>query len=268
MMKSSFARALACAFAALFPALGMSAYPEKPITMIVAYPPGGGTDIVARAIAPYIEKYLGGDAKIVRVGDVEALRRGGSREAWIAGYLNLVDRRFDAWTAAPVTSRAYGQLYGRAMSDRKVMQTIGAGYVLSSRPLGGTDIVPLVRTDGVYASRLADPWPMARVLLQDGRVVPVRSIALDSAQARVIVETPAEGLLVLTQCDWPGWRVTVDGNPSRKEIVDGVFRAVRVPRGRHEVRWRFFPRSLVIGATITALAIAALLLNFFLARAR
>jgi tripartite-type tricarboxylate transporter receptor subunit TctC len=33
--------------------------------MIVAYPPGGGTDIVARAIAPYIEKYLGGDAKIV-----------------------------------------------------------------------------------------------------------------------------------------------------------------------------------------------------------
>lgn len=40
-------------------------YPEKPINMIVAYAPGGGTDLVARAIAPYIEKYLGNNAKIV-----------------------------------------------------------------------------------------------------------------------------------------------------------------------------------------------------------
>lgn len=40
-------------------------YPERPITMIVAYAPGGGTDLVARLIAPYIEKYLGNNARIV-----------------------------------------------------------------------------------------------------------------------------------------------------------------------------------------------------------
>jgi tripartite-type tricarboxylate transporter receptor subunit TctC len=50
------ALACTCAFAA---------YPEKPITMIIAYSPGGGTDVVARAIAPYLEKYLGGGAKFV-----------------------------------------------------------------------------------------------------------------------------------------------------------------------------------------------------------
>jgi tripartite-type tricarboxylate transporter receptor subunit TctC len=44
-----------------------AAYPDKPITMIVAYSPGGGTDLIARAIAPYIEKYLGGGARIVIV---------------------------------------------------------------------------------------------------------------------------------------------------------------------------------------------------------
>ena len=43
-----------------------AAYPERPITMIVAYPPGGGTDLIARALAPYVEKNLGG-AKIVIV---------------------------------------------------------------------------------------------------------------------------------------------------------------------------------------------------------
>jgi len=35
--------------------------------MIIAYPPGGGTDVVGRAIAPYIEKYLGGGAKLLVV---------------------------------------------------------------------------------------------------------------------------------------------------------------------------------------------------------
>jgi tripartite-type tricarboxylate transporter receptor subunit TctC len=40
-------------------------YPEKPIKMIVAYAPGGSTDITARVLAPFIEKYLGGGAKVV-----------------------------------------------------------------------------------------------------------------------------------------------------------------------------------------------------------
>ena len=37
----------------------LAEYPEKPITMIVAYSPGGGTDTAARTIAKYVEKHLG-----------------------------------------------------------------------------------------------------------------------------------------------------------------------------------------------------------------
>jgi len=47
------------------PAMVLAAYPDKPINMIVSYSPGGGTDLIARAIAPYIEKHLGNNAKIV-----------------------------------------------------------------------------------------------------------------------------------------------------------------------------------------------------------
>jgi tripartite-type tricarboxylate transporter receptor subunit TctC len=42
-----------------------AAYPEQPIRMIVGYAPGGGTDLTARVIAPYLEKYLGNNARIV-----------------------------------------------------------------------------------------------------------------------------------------------------------------------------------------------------------
>jgi tripartite-type tricarboxylate transporter receptor subunit TctC len=44
-----------------------AAYPEQPIRMIVAYAPGGGTDLTARLIAPYISRYLGNNASIVVV---------------------------------------------------------------------------------------------------------------------------------------------------------------------------------------------------------
>src|SRR4051794_25359593 len=40
---------------------------DRPITMVIAYSPGGGTDLVARGLAPYLEKYLGNGAKIVVV---------------------------------------------------------------------------------------------------------------------------------------------------------------------------------------------------------
>lgn len=60
----SLATLLLCA-AALLPAVARAAYPEQPIRMIVAYAAGGGTDIAARAIAPFIAKYLGNNANVV-----------------------------------------------------------------------------------------------------------------------------------------------------------------------------------------------------------
>ena len=63
MRASAFLLLLCAAFAG--PA--RAAYPERPITLVVAYSPGGGTDLIARAIAPYLEKYLGGGARIVIV---------------------------------------------------------------------------------------------------------------------------------------------------------------------------------------------------------
>jgi tripartite-type tricarboxylate transporter receptor subunit TctC len=53
--------------AVVAPGVAHAAYPEQPIKMIVAYGAGGGTDIVARVMAPYIAKYLGNNASIVVV---------------------------------------------------------------------------------------------------------------------------------------------------------------------------------------------------------
>ena len=51
--------------AAAWSGSALAQYPTKPITVIIAYAPGGGTDLIGRLIAPYIEKYLGNNARLV-----------------------------------------------------------------------------------------------------------------------------------------------------------------------------------------------------------
>jgi tripartite-type tricarboxylate transporter receptor subunit TctC len=58
-------RRFVAAVAASLSVAASAAWPERPITLIVAYAPGGGTDIIARAIAPFVEKNLGAGARIV-----------------------------------------------------------------------------------------------------------------------------------------------------------------------------------------------------------
>src|SRR5712691_810070 len=81
---------LALGALALLSGAAAAAYPEKPITLIVAYSPGGGTDLVARALAPYLEKYLGGGAKFVIVN-----RAGAGGEV---GFTALANAPADGYT--------------------------------------------------------------------------------------------------------------------------------------------------------------------------
>lgn len=59
LMKSAVAGALV--FAA---GVAAADYPEKPITVIVGFSAGGGTDVMARSVAPFLEKYLGNGASV------------------------------------------------------------------------------------------------------------------------------------------------------------------------------------------------------------
>ncbi|MGV3492750.1 MAG: Bug family tripartite tricarboxylate transporter substrate binding protein [Ramlibacter sp.] len=54
--------------AAVAPAFAQDAYPNKPITVVVGYPPGGSTDLTGRAVADQLGKKLGVPVVVENVG--------------------------------------------------------------------------------------------------------------------------------------------------------------------------------------------------------
>jgi hypothetical protein len=71
-------------------------------------------------------------------------------------------------------------------------------------------------------------------------------------------------VLVVSEVDYPGWTVRVDGEPAEGLRAYGVLRAVALGAGSHVVEWVFRPWSVFIGlgwagATLLGVAIWALL---------
>jgi hypothetical protein len=218
-----------------------------------------------RITAPFTTKRIPYDASIGRDRKVlqdytDVALHGGSRGAWMSGYLNLYDHRFAALTAAPVTSQRYLELYYSALRQFAALRVMAVEWVVSASPLGP----PLVRVagaQGVSVYRFAAALPMAYVVTKANRFVPAGSLSLGASHARVRVDTAGGGTLVLTQNDAPGWRVAIDGAEAPKLVAFGAFRAVSVAAGKHEIVWTYRPRSIVLGAVVTFFTFAALVIS-------
>ncbi len=58
-LRRALCLALAAGSAALAPLAAHAAWPERPVKMIVPYPPGGATDVIGRIIATRLSTALG-----------------------------------------------------------------------------------------------------------------------------------------------------------------------------------------------------------------
>ena len=67
-----------------------------------------------------------------------------------------------------------------------------------------------------------------------------------------------DGLLILTDQDFAGWRVEVDGEPGRILRTNALLRGVPLGPGDHRVVFHYNPQSLRIGALLAGLALVAI----------
>jgi len=130
--------ALSVALLALSPDAAQAAYPERPITLIVPWGAGGGTDAVARILATLMEKDLGQPVNVVN-------RTGGSG---VVGHQAISAAAPDGYTIGMITVEI-GMMHHQGLTDLN-----GASYtpiaLVNADPAGVQ-----VRADAPYKN-LAD----------------------------------------------------------------------------------------------------------------
>lgn len=70
----------------------------------------------------------------------------------------------------------------------------------------------------------------------------------------ILVESTEEGWLLLADTWYPGWRALVDGEQSAIYLADGIFRAVQITAGRHEVEFLYQPKFFYTGLVLSFFA--------------
>ena len=73
--------------------------------------------------------------------------------------------------------------------------------------------------------------------------------------------TPKDGVVVFSEIYYPGWQVTIDGQPVDIARADYILRAINVPAGEHTIEMWFDPQSIQVTESIAYAALALLLIG-------
>ena len=118
-----------------------------------------------------------------------------------------------------------------------------------------------------WARGFNEPIYLTEILNSRGRVAFAESAfdqkvdltVQEANNATILAETSRSATVVMTDLYFPGWTVTVDGEPAEGYRFEGMFRAVDIPAGEHTIEWTYRPASVRNGLWISGLSIFALL---------
>ncbi|MGB6243051.1 MAG: tripartite tricarboxylate transporter substrate binding protein [Castellaniella sp.] len=128
----------------------LAAYPEKPIEVIVAFGPGGGTDVAARSIARFMEAKLGNGARVAVINKPGA---GGE-----IGWTTLAQAKPDGYTIGMINPPAFVAL---AVEGK-------AKYTMDSfKPIGNIVLDP-----GILVVNKDSPYKTLKDLMDAAKASP------------------------------------------------------------------------------------------------
>lgn len=223
-MTATFLRAIAAAALALLGSVcAHAAYPERPISLIVPWAAGGGTDATARIIGSLLEKELGQPVNVVN-------RTGGSG---VVGHAAIAQAAPDGYTIGLITVEI-GMMHWQGLTDLS-----GASYT----PIGLVNADPAglqVRVDAPYknvadliAAIKANPgklkasgtgqggiWHLAIAgMLQDLKVDPASVPWVPSNGAAPGLQDLVAGGVDIVPCSLPEARSLIDAGKVKSLAV-------------------------------------------------
>ncbi len=146
-------------------------------------------------------------------------------------------------------------------SDSESYRHFGVRYVLMNRDF--PQFLPLSKNPNF---RLLDPSESYIVVFEHQQPLPAwrwdagdaRWTRWEPERREFEVNSASGGTLALIEQFYPGWRAFIDDAPAPVERYRDAFQQVRVPAGRHRVRFEYRARGLRPGAGISLASLALL----------
>ncbi len=226
MTRSTLARllsGLALLCAVFSPALAADPYPNRPVTLIVPFAAGGGTDAVARIIASLLEKELGQPVNVVN-------RAGGNG---VVGHAALAAAPADGYTLGMVTADIamlhwvrLSPLTPRDFTPLALMNNDPAGVTVRADSPYRTldDLLKAVRAQpGKFKASGTGQggiWHLALAgMLKDLKIEPASVPWVPSTGAAQAMNDLVAGGVEFVTCSLPEARALIDAGKARPLVV-------------------------------------------------
>jgi hypothetical protein len=192
----------------------------------------------------------------------------------------LPQEYFNSWsrlTGAPVAHTALG-MFCPSLTSAALARHYGVSYVLA--PVGATPprgmrqveyipgVVPYRVPNGrVTTGELLYRVPGGGVATLETRTQPIDSAAATRvpieyptpAQMRIHTVSKSASTLYVHVTDFPGWHVTIDGQPAPFMKWDGLMIRILLPRGSHVVELTYLPSTFTLGLLLSTATVVSLL---------
>ncbi len=207
------------------------------------------------------------------------------QDIWGASPLRLA--RYEALLAPPMRIERAWELLNVQYVITWRQELFAPSTIIFSKPVGDgmqyvhrlDEVAPRAwmvhRVESVSAETIIDRLtdfafdPRQMALIEDDTAanfalaIPVENADTESAVVTTFtpnrlsmrVNAVADGLLLLSEIDYPGWRASVDGVLTPITRVDSVLRGVPISAGAHTVEMRFDPMSFKIGIAMSLVAL-------------
>ena len=86
---------------------------------------------------------------------------------------------------------------------------------------------------------------------------------INSTPNRINIIASGPGKLVLSEINYPGWKVTVDGNKRDIESAYGLLRSVNLEEGSHKIEFSFQPLPVYAGIVLALIGWTGILFQIF-----
>ena len=171
----------------------------------------------------------------------------------ICPVLNMLNTRYfifplDGGQTVPIQNP---YVYGNAWFVDQISYVNNANEELET--VGKLDLRHQAVADARFKAQLGE------AVVQDTASV-VNITSYEPNRLKYEMNTGKGGVLVFSEIYYPGWTVTVDGQPAELGRVNYILRAIHLQPGKHQVELAFFPKSVSVTETVAYIAFVLLLL--------